>query len=691
MADKQLAKLVIDIEARTNKLEQQLKSIESQGLSSGKKIEGMFSSFGSKITAAIGGVLAFQKVLDFAIEAKNAARDADEIRSKFDTVFSSLKNNANEVAENFSRNFGLAGTTTRELLANTGDLLVGFGFSEQAALDLSNKVNSLAQDLTSFSNFAGGAKGASEALTKALLGETDSAKSLGIVIRQGTKEFDNQVASTMKSQHLTETQARAVVILNEAYKQSGKAIGDYQRTKDSLANTERRINEELKNQKELIGREINNTYRSFLELAVLMSKNFGQMQGSISAFGIVLKSLATPLVMVATWLKIVGTAWGTLAATFLAFSKQDYAGAANIAKNGFGLVVQDVKNAGQVIMQMWKKTEEEVSKVNLTPQSTSANGTSGTKSKEELDKQKDIIKSFYSEMKLMTLAYYKFQMDEIKKSSDEFKKAGIKDVEIEAWKQQKLMSIYMDRPVPAKTKLEKTGFKTLTEQVQEGKAQFIMTPVAVPQNPAFTPEKREEVQREWEQQNEFLVSSMQGALNIIGSGFSDLWNGIFGQANSIFEKIAAMMAEKLAVKGLVSLISLIPGVGPWLGTALGGHTGGYFSNSGGGVHRIPSFAAGTNSFIVPPGFSNDRFPLMVESGERVRVTSSQKTRTEQSELTSQGTTMRQVLSRLDVMNMNLLTSGQRTSCMQVDIEGRTDGRDIYYTNKRAEKKYKIKR
>jgi len=115
--------------------------------------------------------------------------------------------------------------------------------------------------LSSFTNFSGGAKGASDALTKAILGETESAKSLGIVIRQNTKEFRNEVAQLQKSKGLTEQQAKALVILDQAYTQSAKAVGDYERTKDSLANTERRLNEEFKEFQEDIGGQLAGTYK----------------------------------------------------------------------------------------------------------------------------------------------------------------------------------------------------------------------------------------------------------------------------------------------------------------------------------------------------------------------------------------------------------------------------------------------
>ncbi len=184
----------------------------------------------------------------------NAASDAVETANKFNSVFDDVEGKANQVANNFSKNFGTAGSTARKLIGDTGDLLVGFGFSGDAALELSRKVNELAADLTSFQNIQGGVPRASEALTKALLGETESAKSLGIVIRQNDPAFKRQIKQVMRSQRVTEQQAKAIVILGIATKQSGKAIGDVSRTWDDYASVVRRSEESTKQMKESFGR-----------------------------------------------------------------------------------------------------------------------------------------------------------------------------------------------------------------------------------------------------------------------------------------------------------------------------------------------------------------------------------------------------------------------------------------------------
>lgn len=165
-----------------------------------------------------------------------AASDAEETESKFNVVFSSLAKQSSDAARTLARDFGLSRTAAKELLGDTGDLLTGFGFSQKSALDLSNQVQKLAVDLASFTNFSGGAQGASRALTKALLGERESIKSLGISILE--EDVKRRVAlNTSKGMTFaTERQAKAFATLTLAQEQSKNAIGDFARTSQGFAN-----------------------------------------------------------------------------------------------------------------------------------------------------------------------------------------------------------------------------------------------------------------------------------------------------------------------------------------------------------------------------------------------------------------------------------------------------------------------
>jgi len=184
-------------------------------------------------------------ILGMAAAALKFGSDLQETDSKFKQVFSSIKKEAEDTAKVFQESFGLSELASKQLLSDTGDLLVGFGFTEKSALDLSKQVNELAVDLASFTNYEGGAEGASKALTKALVGETESAKSLGIVIRQGTKEYKDRTTAIMNEQGVSILQAKALNNLEIATAQSQKAIGDFERTSGDFANQLRIVKGDL--------------------------------------------------------------------------------------------------------------------------------------------------------------------------------------------------------------------------------------------------------------------------------------------------------------------------------------------------------------------------------------------------------------------------------------------------------------
>jgi hypothetical protein len=190
-------------------------------------------SFGRAMTiAGVAIVAGFGKMTKEAI-------NANEVFSKFGVVFQDVIGGANKQVKNLTENYGLSSIESKKLLSDTGDLLTGFGFTQKAALDLSKRVSELGVDLASFTNIEGGAEQAVRALSSAMLGETERAKALGIVIRQDSKEFINLVARFQESEGMTLLQAKAMAALTIATKQSKNAIGDFNRTQHSAANQAR--------------------------------------------------------------------------------------------------------------------------------------------------------------------------------------------------------------------------------------------------------------------------------------------------------------------------------------------------------------------------------------------------------------------------------------------------------------------
>ncbi len=207
----------------------------------------------SKLTAVLAGVFAVSKIVTFGNESIRVFSDLKEEAQKFGVVFSGMGKQAEKVVKELQESYGQSELSARRSLALTGDLLTGFGFDRKTALDMSEQVAKLGADIASFSNYAGGAEGAVTALTKGLLGETESMKMLGIAIRQDSDEFKNMVANIRTSTGASEAQAKAQAVLKLAYAQSGNAIGDFKRNMDSIANQSRVFGNSMLDLKSAVG------------------------------------------------------------------------------------------------------------------------------------------------------------------------------------------------------------------------------------------------------------------------------------------------------------------------------------------------------------------------------------------------------------------------------------------------------
>ncbi len=266
------------------------------------------------VSAAINGLTNLASgMASFTQEAVLASINAQETASKFEAVFSTISEESSKAASDLQKNFGLGITESKDLLSATGDLLTGFGFAQEEALKLSSEVQKLSVDLASFTNFAGGAQGASEAITKALLGERESVKALGVSIQE--KAVQDQIAIN-KAQGLTfetEQQAKAQATLDLIIKQSTNAIGDYARTNQGAANQLRLFEKRIEDLTIMFGENflpilepVLSQVNSFIEaLDINQINNFVQsgIVTLIEGFGFVVKAI-NPVV---TALKNIGS------------------------------------------------------------------------------------------------------------------------------------------------------------------------------------------------------------------------------------------------------------------------------------------------------------------------------------------------------------------------------------------------
>ena len=235
--------------------------------SSERKVEGSIKSLksmASKVLGAVGitlSVAGIKSAIDGCVEV---ASSIEEMQNKFDVVFGDMRNEVDKWAQEYSDAIGRNKNDIKTYLADQQNLLVGFGMTRQAGAEMAEQMTSLALDLASFGNMDETAS--VNAMTKAVMGESEAAKTLGAVLNDSTRA---QAMATLglkgtydKLDQLTKMQVNYQAILQ----QSPDAIGDCQRSLDSYESTKKRYIAKLKEIKTIVGQFFLPTYQKILSI-----------------------------------------------------------------------------------------------------------------------------------------------------------------------------------------------------------------------------------------------------------------------------------------------------------------------------------------------------------------------------------------------------------------------------------------
>lgn len=232
-----------------------------------QKVEGSIKSLksmASKVLGAVGitlSVAGIKSAIDGCVEV---ASSIEEMQNKFDVVFGDMRNEVDKWAQEYSDAIGRNKNDIKTYLADQQNLLVGFGMTRQAGAEMAEQMTSLALDLASFGNMDETAS--VNAMTKAVMGESEAAKTLGAVLNDSTRA---QAMATLglkgtydKLDQLTKMQVNYQAILQ----QSPDAIGDCQRSLDSYESTKKRYIVKLKEIKTIVGQFFLPTYQKILSI-----------------------------------------------------------------------------------------------------------------------------------------------------------------------------------------------------------------------------------------------------------------------------------------------------------------------------------------------------------------------------------------------------------------------------------------
>ena len=221
-------------------------------------------SLATNVLGAIGITLSIKGIASAITSCVSLSSEVEEMENKFDVVFGNIRDEVDKWAESYADAVGRNKNDIKTYLADQQNLLVGFGMTREAGAKLSEEMTSLALDLASFGNMDEATS--VEAMTKAVMGESEAAKTLGAVLNDSTRAQAMQTLGLKgtydKLDQLTKMQVNYQAILS----QSPDAIGDCERSLGSYESTVRRFQSKLKEIKQLIGQFFMPTYQKILSI-----------------------------------------------------------------------------------------------------------------------------------------------------------------------------------------------------------------------------------------------------------------------------------------------------------------------------------------------------------------------------------------------------------------------------------------
>lgn len=237
------------LETRAEKTAYTLKTVD-------KAATNMAKSFGKMaiVGGAVAGIIGKSLV--------DAASNLEESQSKVNVVFGQSSQAVTDFAANAASSMGISKQAALEATGTYGNLLQAFGVAQPAAVEMSTKLVQLAGDLASFNNTS--IDDAIQALRSGLSGETEPLKRFGVAINDARMKQEALNMGLYDGKGTLDTYAKTQAAYALILKDTSLAQGDYARTADGVANTQRSLAAEFANVKAELGTALLPLYKQFL-------------------------------------------------------------------------------------------------------------------------------------------------------------------------------------------------------------------------------------------------------------------------------------------------------------------------------------------------------------------------------------------------------------------------------------------
>ena len=262
---------IADIKEITRAIQTETKNWDKAAEQSTNNIGNSFSSMLKKLVAGFSAVKIGKALLDFGKDALEAASDLKEVQNVVDVTFGDNANQIEKWAKSAGDQFGLTETQAKKFSSTMGAMLKSAGLAGDQIVDVSTDLAGLAADMASFYNLD--FEEAFAKIRSGISGQTMPLKELGIDLSVATLNAFALEKGLTKTYDKMSQGEQTMLRYQYLMQATADAQGDFSRTSDEYANSQRKLETNINRVKTALGQSYydaitnaTNWLNDFLEL-----------------------------------------------------------------------------------------------------------------------------------------------------------------------------------------------------------------------------------------------------------------------------------------------------------------------------------------------------------------------------------------------------------------------------------------
>ena len=262
---------IADIKEITRAIQTETKNWDKAAEQSTNNIGNSFSSMLKKLVAGFSAVKIGKALLDFGKDALEAASDLKEVQNVVDVTFGDNANQIEKWAKSAGDQFGLTETQAKKFSSTMGAMLKSAGLAGDQIVDVSTDLAGLAADMASFYNLD--FEEAFAKIRSGISGQTMPLKELGIDLSVATLNAFALEKGLSKTYDKMSQGEQTMLRYQYLMQATADAQGDFSRTSDEYANSQRKLETNINRVKTALGQSYydaitnaTNWLNDFLEL-----------------------------------------------------------------------------------------------------------------------------------------------------------------------------------------------------------------------------------------------------------------------------------------------------------------------------------------------------------------------------------------------------------------------------------------